>query len=325
MSEACQDFSGVYAVQTMYTIKQAAARTGLTVPVLRAWERRYGIVVPARTASGYRLYDEAAIARVEAMRRLVDAGWSPSAAAAAITSGTAPSDVEGVGPAVAEGPAGSAVDDLRERFVEAAANLDSDGLETTLDEMFARGSFERIADEHLLPAVVALGDAWADGRIDVAAEHLASHAVLRRLAAAYQASGRPVSESGAVLVGLPPGSRHELGGLAFAVAARRAGLPVLYLGPDLPVDDWVATAERVAARAAVIGSVTAADRGPAQLVAAALIAARPDLLIAFGGRHPPFERDVPRATARPPLRLPAGLNEAVRALSRALDVAILPG
>ena len=56
----------------MYTIKQAAARAGLTVPVLRAWERRYGIVSPARTPSGYRLYDDAAIARVSAMRRLVD-------------------------------------------------------------------------------------------------------------------------------------------------------------------------------------------------------------------------------------------------------------
>ena len=43
----------------MYTIKEAAARTGLSVPVLRAWERRYGIVSPTRTAGGYRVYDDA--------------------------------------------------------------------------------------------------------------------------------------------------------------------------------------------------------------------------------------------------------------------------
>ena len=79
MSVKC--LSNVYAAQTMYTIKQAAARAGLTVPVLRAWERRYGIVSPERTPSGYRLYDDAAIARVRAMRRLVDSGMSPSAAA----------------------------------------------------------------------------------------------------------------------------------------------------------------------------------------------------------------------------------------------------
>ena len=58
----------------MYTIKQAAIRSGVSVPLLRAWERRYGIVLPARTATGYRLYDDAALARLRTMRRLVDEG-----------------------------------------------------------------------------------------------------------------------------------------------------------------------------------------------------------------------------------------------------------
>ena len=66
----------------MYTIKQAAARTGLSVPTIRAWERRYGVVRPSRTAAGYRLYDDDALARLLAMRRLVDGdGWRPSQAA----------------------------------------------------------------------------------------------------------------------------------------------------------------------------------------------------------------------------------------------------
>ncbi|MCY7417007.1 MAG: MerR family transcriptional regulator, partial [Chloroflexi bacterium] len=65
----------------MYTIKQAALRAGVSVPVLRQWERRYGFIVPGRTASGYRTYDDADISRVRAMRALVDEGWAPSAAA----------------------------------------------------------------------------------------------------------------------------------------------------------------------------------------------------------------------------------------------------
>src|SRR6187549_2942998 len=74
----------------MYTIKEAAARTGLTVPVLRAWERRYGVIAPTRTPGGYRVYDEAALRRLRSMRRLIDDGWSASAAAAAIIAGTEP-------------------------------------------------------------------------------------------------------------------------------------------------------------------------------------------------------------------------------------------
>ena len=79
----------------MYTIKQASARTGVSVPLLRAWERRYGIVAPARTAARYRLYDDAALARIHTMRRLVETGWSPSAAAAAILDETVPTLVLG--------------------------------------------------------------------------------------------------------------------------------------------------------------------------------------------------------------------------------------
>src|SRR6187402_2579554 len=106
----------------MYTIKQAAARAGLTVPVLRAWERRYGIVSPARTPGGYRLYDDAAIDRVRAMRRLVDSGMTPSAAAVAIASGAvAAAD----SPRVRPEDAASEISPLAERFVAAAEVMDA--------------------------------------------------------------------------------------------------------------------------------------------------------------------------------------------------------
>ncbi len=265
----------------MYTIKEAAARTGLSVPVLRAWQRRYAIVEPARTESGYRLYDDAAIERLRAMRSLVEAGWSPSLAAEAIRDGTAPL----VSPVASMDPA--AVDRrLVTAFVEAAARLDTGALERVLDEMSADGTFESVAERHLLPALHALGDAWAAGIVDVAGEHAASQAVQRRLSAAFQAAASTpngVSSGQPILVGLPPGARHEFGALTFAVGARRAGLPILYLGPDLPTADWLSTAVRTDARAAVIGVVSSTDGQAAAEVAEALAGARSRLPIAFGG------------------------------------------
>ena len=282
----------------MYTIREAAHRSGVSIPLLRAWERRYGIVRPERTASGYRLYDDAALERLRTMRRLVSDGWTPSTAAAAILSGTAielPDEAptgatRGTTPdATLDGTPATAADrgataDHIERFVDAAIDFDAVRLEGVLDAMFAVGTFETVADAYLLPALVAIGNAWADGRLGVGGEHAASHAVLRRLGAAFQAAGRPGPADGAVLVGMPPTVRHELGALAFATAARRAGVPVIYLGPDLPVDEWVATAERTRARAAVIGVVTELDIDPAIEVAAALRATQPALAILFGGR-----------------------------------------
>src|SRR5688572_29542457 len=68
----------------MYTIKEASARSGVGIPLLRAWERRYGVVSPTRTPSGYRLYDDVAIDRLRAMRHLIEGGWSAQQASARI-------------------------------------------------------------------------------------------------------------------------------------------------------------------------------------------------------------------------------------------------
>jgi DNA-binding transcriptional MerR regulator len=299
----------------MYNIKQAAARAGVSVPVLRQWERRYGVVHPERSASGYRRYDDPAIARVRAMRHLMDDGWSASAAAASVGELDDTAVAELLAPEIGRATSGAiagpdrSMEDPVEAFARAAADLDLTSLEGILDEMFASGSFELVADRYLVPALTRIGDAWASGAMEVAAEHAASHAVWRRLAIAYQASARPSPEAGVVLVGLPPGSRHELGALMFSVAARRAGLPVVHLGADLPVADWLEAATHTDAIAAVVGVVSDADVAGAADVVHAVRSARPGMLVAVGGRA---AQGV--AAREPVLSLPTGVTAAVDAV-----------
>src|SRR5512141_668232 len=57
-----------------YPVRLVALRTGLTPHVLRAWERRYGVVSPGRTEGGQRLYSELDIERLRLLRRLTDGG-----------------------------------------------------------------------------------------------------------------------------------------------------------------------------------------------------------------------------------------------------------
>jgi hypothetical protein len=306
----------------MYTIKEAAARTGVPIALLRAWERRYGIVSPTRTPGGYRLYDEPALERLRTMRRLVDEGWAPSVAAAAIARGEIASS--GPSPSAGDGPptgAESVPVDARlvTGFVDAAISLDPMAVEAALDRIFAAGTYETVVVGALLPALVGIGEAWADGRLGVAGEHAASQAVLRRLAAAFQAAGQPGHPAGSILVGLPPGGRHELAALAFSVAARRSGLPVLYLGPDLPAADWVVMTSQVRPRAAVIGSSTRTDVAPAVAVARAIRGADPSVVVAFGGRYASAAAE---ALADPRvLVLPDGLVGAVESLREAIPEA----
>lgn len=267
----------------MYTIKQASRLTGVSVASLRSWERRYGVVVPHRNDSGYRLYDERALSAVSTMRRLVEGGWSPAEAAEAVRSGAVPAVLH----EVAGGETSNGVHQPNavtyvERFLSAAAQMDTAGLEESLDGGFALGSFEHVVDSWLFPTLEALGEGWARGEIDVAGEHAASHAVHRRLSAAFDAAGSR-SRGPAVVVGLPSGSQHDLGALAFATAIRRRGMDVLYLGANVPVSSWEAAVRSREARAAILAVVTPEDRPSAVAVAERLLSQAPVPTVCAGG------------------------------------------
>jgi methanogenic corrinoid protein MtbC1 len=300
----------------MYNIKQAAARSGMRIPTLRAWERRYGIVHPTRTSSGYRLYDDAAIRRLIQMRRLVDSGWRAREAAAEVVAGRA-ADVpdepatESAMP-VEEAPAiGQVVDD----FLVAVKPYHSAAIQAALDEAFSVAAFEPAMERMVFPALREVGRRWETGDLEVSAEHAASHAVLRRLAMLFDAVARPADRHEAV-VGLPPGAQHDLGALAFAVAAMRSGVNILYLGADVPVDSWVAALQDTGARFAVIGVPTAADVSAATEVARALNTSRPGVTVAVGGAG---TSDLTDDIGPNVVRLPPDLGAAALVLKERLD------
>jgi DNA-binding transcriptional MerR regulator len=62
-------------------IGEVARRTGVTVVTLRAWERRYGLLRPIRTAGGHRRYSDEDVQRVLALLDLIAQGWTVGAAA----------------------------------------------------------------------------------------------------------------------------------------------------------------------------------------------------------------------------------------------------
>jgi methanogenic corrinoid protein MtbC1 len=169
-----------------------------------------------------------------------------------------------------------------EWFLASAARMDTTGIEKSLDGGFALGSFEHVADTWLLPTLEALGEGWARGEIDVSGEHAASHAVHRRLSAAFDAAASK-SRGPAVVVGLPPGSQHSLGALAFGVAIRRRGLDVLYLGSDVPVSSWGAAVRSRSTRAAVLAVPMLDDRPAARAVAERLLNLDPSPMVCAGG------------------------------------------
>ncbi|MCH1571421.1 MAG: MerR family transcriptional regulator, partial [Longimicrobiales bacterium] len=64
------------STEPRHPIRVVSQRTGLSTPVLRAWERRYGVVTPTRSDGGQRLYSDADIRQLQLLATAVDGGRS---------------------------------------------------------------------------------------------------------------------------------------------------------------------------------------------------------------------------------------------------------
>ncbi|MES2885540.1 MAG: MerR family transcriptional regulator [Pseudomonadota bacterium] len=64
----------VSSADNAYRIAAVAKLTGMPVPTIRMWERRYGVVTPARSAANGRLYSRADVDRLMLLKAVADAG-----------------------------------------------------------------------------------------------------------------------------------------------------------------------------------------------------------------------------------------------------------
>lgn len=274
----------------MYTVGRAAELTGVPSGTLRKWEQRYGVVVPQRTAGNYRLYDDEAVRRLVVMRSLVDAGWSAMEAARHVVEDAAAAEAE------LDRPEPTTSDDRVDELAACARDVDVPRLERALSEAFSGRDLAEVVDEWLLPSLARVGRGWQRGEVSVAGEHLVTAAVIRRLNHTFQSlpaapgSGSPVPGQprpgglggGDVVVGLARGCRHELGVLSFALVLRSHGVPVTYLGGDLPLEAWIGVVRLLDPVAVVLAAPTVEDLPAVREVSEALL---PLTAVLLGGAH----------------------------------------
>jgi MerR family transcriptional regulator, light-induced transcriptional regulator len=202
-------------------IGELSRRTGVSVELLRAWEKRYGLLKPSRTASGYRLYSETDERRVRQMQRGVAEGLAAAEAARAALAAAPPTGGSDSRGAAAE------LRDALDRFDDAAANA-------ALDSLLATFTFETVGRDVILPLLREIGDRWRRGELSVAQEHFASNVLRGRLLGLARGWDHGVGPR--AVLACAPGERHELALIVFGIALRAQGWRITYLGADTPVD-----------------------------------------------------------------------------------------
>lgn len=240
-----------------HPMRLVAERTGLSPDVLRAWERRYGVVSPGRSEGGQRLYSDADIERLSLMVKAIEGGRSVGQ--------TASLPIEELHRLVAEDAARGAARptpaaDYRELAFASVAALAPDQLQTVLRSAVLSLGTAAFLEEVVAPLLRRIGDAWHAGEIGIVEEHAAS-AVVRGMLGWLVDSLEIPPGAPRVVVACPARERHELGALLATSAAAHAGWRVTYLGPDLPAREIAAAAGRQQATVVGVSIVASPDLG----------------------------------------------------------------
>ncbi len=227
----------------MLRIGELSRRVGVPVESLRAWERRYGLLTPSRTQGGFRLYGEADVARVLAMRANLERGLSAAEAARLAIAEDLALPVSSPAPVVDAGELEAALD----RFDEA-------GAQQALDRLFATVTLDVVLRDVLMPYLHQLGERWERGEASVAQEHFASNLVRGRLMALTRSWDRGVGPR--ALLACAEEELHDLPLVGFGLALREHGWRISYLGADTPVVSVVETTRALEPDAVVISGTT---------------------------------------------------------------------
>jgi methanogenic corrinoid protein MtbC1 len=216
-------------------IGDLARRVGVRVDTLRAWERRYGLLRPSRSAGGFRLYSSDDESVVRSMLAEIDRGYPASQAAklALARSATRDSQAQQVDTAGTPDDSGR-LESLRTQLSEALRRYDGSRAQELLDTVLAEFSLNAVLRDVVLRCLSDIGDAWARGDMTVAEEHFASQLIRERLLALARDWDR--GRGPRAVLACPSGERHDIGLICFGIVLSRNGWRITFLGSDTPID-----------------------------------------------------------------------------------------
>jgi DNA-binding transcriptional MerR regulator len=274
-----------------FNLKAVLQETNLAADTLRAWERRFGMPTPQRTAGGHRLYSQYDIETIKWLMARQAEGLSISRAVDMWNEKTASGldPLAGGGPTAFSSPQSTLaiassetnLDALRAQWIAACLNFSEAAAEQILNQAFSMYPVEAVCMDVLQKGLSELGGLWYAGEASAQQEHFASGLAIRRLDSLIGGTPAPTRNQ-TVLVGCPSNEWHTFTPLHLALLLRRRGLNVIYLGANVPAERFEETVTAVHANLVILAAQTLTTAAMLQSTALALTGLR--VPVGYGGR-----------------------------------------
>lgn len=213
-----------------FSIKELESLSGIKAHTIRIWEQRYGFLKPSRTLTNIRTYSNDELKTLLTVALLNKHGYKISR-----IDGMRPDErrQEVLQLNNTEAKNEQLVNDL----IGCMIDLDFIQFETLLAKHIGTHDIFNTISGIVFQFLEKVGILWQTNRINPAHEHIASCIIRQKLVSAIDQLPLSVKKDPLFLLFLPEGEHHELGLLLVYYLLKKRGLPVIYLGANVPLKD----------------------------------------------------------------------------------------
>ncbi len=213
-----------------YSIKELEELSGIKAHTIRIWEKRYGIVLPSRTASNIRTYSDDDLKKIITVSLLNNHGVKISKIASL-------SPVEMANRVTELSQHENSPELHIDRLVVAMVDLDEETFEGILNELIVRFGFESAILDIVYPFLEKIGVLWLTGNITPLQEHFITNLLRQKMLVAIDRLPLSTKAAPRVILFLPDEELHELGLLFSYYQVKKAGFRSYYMGQRVPYQD----------------------------------------------------------------------------------------
>ncbi|MBZ0290796.1 MAG: MerR family DNA-binding transcriptional regulator [Anaerolineae bacterium] len=314
--------------EPLYNIGIVSRMTGIPVATLRVWERRYGFPHSTRTPGGHRLSSEREVIRLRWVKARVDEGMQTGQAIRALQhleqEGRLPDTPLVPTPKPHVPIADPSFSAFEEHLTQVLLNHNLVGADQLLGEILSLYPLEDLILEVVSPTLNNIGEAWHEGQISIATEHLATNYVRQHLLMWMSTGPQPYVGVPPVMLACAPEEWHEGSLMIMGVMLRRLRWPVAYLGQSVPLSDLGTLVRKMKSPGVVF--VAMSDKAAEALINWPNYLPHPDgngrPIVGFGGRI--FNEEPAWREKVPGVFLGESLREGVEQLDELLRRAVSP-
>lgn len=219
-----------------YSIKDLERYSGVKAHTIRIWEQRYELLVPNRTNTNIRYYDEDQLKYLLNVTLLLDHGFKISQVCKFSEKefyDQLKEVISGDNTSKRQQQVSSAVNELVLSMLE----LDERRFEKILSSALLQRTFEEVLKEVIYPFLKRIGVMWRTGEVSTAQEHFIYQLIRQKIIVAIDGLLLPQKDSEKYLLFLPKSEFHDLLILLFTYILKNRGKQCIYLGSDIPFKD----------------------------------------------------------------------------------------